>query len=74
MRRLAYISILVALWLFGMAALMLGLDGLFHPPFCPQALFAGASFAAFATVSLAEEVAEWRAARGALSVGRVVLR
>jgi hypothetical protein len=58
MRRWAYISILISLWLFGMAGLMLGMDSLLHPPFFPHALFAGGSFAAFATGSLAEEVAE----------------
>jgi hypothetical protein len=58
MRRAAYICSLGLVWLAGMGALMLGMDSLLHPPFFPHALFAGGSFAAFATVSLAEEVAE----------------
>jgi len=63
MRRAAYICSLALVWLAGMGALMLGMDSLLHPPFFPLALFAGGSFAALATVSLAEEVAEWKAAR-----------
>jgi hypothetical protein len=43
-------------------ALALGLDGLEHP-FVPHALLAGAYFGAISTVSLAEEISEWRAAR-----------
>jgi len=56
MRRAAYICSLALVWLAGMGALMLGMDSLLHPPFFPLALFAGGSFAALATVSLAEEV------------------
>jgi hypothetical protein len=46
MRRLAYILILIGVWLVGMAGLMLGMDSLLHPPFFPHALFAGGYWAA----------------------------
>jgi len=62
-RRTAYIALLLAIWLASLAALALGLDGLEHPPFVPHALLAGAYFGALSTVSLAEEISEWRAAR-----------
>jgi hypothetical protein len=59
MRRLAYISILIGVWLFGMTALMLGLDDLLFRGRLPGwFLFCGAQLAAFATVSLVEEAAE----------------
>jgi len=51
MRRLAYISTLLAVWIAGMLALMLGMDSLWHPPFSPQALFAGGYWAALSAVS-----------------------
>ena len=61
MRYCAYISILIGIWAGSMAALVLGLDGLLgHPPFVPVALISGAYFGAISTVSLAEEIAEWR--------------
>jgi hypothetical protein len=63
MRRAAYILTLAAIWAASMAALILGLDGLEHPPFVPHALLAGAYFGAISSVSLAEEISEWRAAR-----------
>jgi len=59
MRRLAYISTLLAVWIAGMLALMLGMDSLWHPPFSPQALFAGGYWAALSSVALAEELVEW---------------
>jgi len=59
MRRAAYITLLLAIWLVSLAALALGLDGLLgHPPFIPVALISGAYFGALSTVSLAEEIAE----------------
>jgi len=64
MRRAAYIALLLAIWVVSLAALALGLDGLEHPPFVPHALLAGAYFGALSTVSLAEEISEWRATRG----------
>jgi hypothetical protein len=59
MRRVAYILTLVTCWVGGMAAIVLWLDGLVFGPSAP-ALFVitGAWWAAIATVSLAEEVAE----------------
>jgi len=60
MRRLAYISILIGVWLIGMAGLMLGLDDLLFGGRLPGwLLFSGAQLAAFSVVSLAEEFAEW---------------
>jgi hypothetical protein len=72
MRHAAYISILIGLWLFGMAALMLGMDSLLHPPFFPHALLAGAYFGAISTVSLAEEIAEALGRRSGNRTGRLV--
>src|SRR5262249_1799192 len=46
-------------WIAGMLALMLGMDSLWHPPFSPQALFAGGYWAALSSVALAEELVEW---------------
>src|SRR5262249_43062132 len=64
MRRWADILTLIVIWAASMAALALGLDGLLgHPPFVPYALISGAYFGALSTVSLAEEISEWRAAR-----------
>jgi hypothetical protein len=63
MRRAAYIVTLIAIWAASLAALALGLDGLLgNPPFVPVALISG-DFGAISTVSLAEEISEWRAAR-----------
>jgi hypothetical protein len=62
-RRTAYILVLAVIWAASMAALALGLEGLEHPPFVPHALLAGAYFGALSTVSLAEEISEWRADR-----------
>jgi len=45
MRQAAYISILIGLWLFSMAALMLGMDSFGHPPFFPHALLVGGYWA-----------------------------
>jgi hypothetical protein len=45
-RRAAYISILIGLWLFSMAALMLGMDSFGRPPFFPHALLVGGYWAA----------------------------
>jgi hypothetical protein len=60
MRQAAYLTFLSLLAIAGTAELALGLDGLLgHPPFVPIALVGGAWLAAFATVSLAEEVADW---------------
>jgi|SRR5262245_17200201 len=63
MRRWAYILTLLAIWAASMGALVLGLDGLFGAPggsvLCGWFIFGGAQTAAFATVSLAEEVAEF---------------
>ena len=64
MRRAAYIALLLAIWLVSLAALALSLDGLLgHPPFMPVALISGAYFGAISTVSLAEEISEWRTTR-----------
>jgi hypothetical protein len=63
MRRLASIALLLTVWVVSLAALALGLDSIEHPPFVPHALLAGAYFGALSTVSLAEEISEWRAAR-----------
>ena len=64
MRRAAYLTLLSLLAIAGTAELALALDGLLgHPPFVPIALVSGAWLAAFAVISLAEEIAEWRAAR-----------
>src|SRR5262245_10286793 len=64
MRRAAYISILIGLWLFGMATLMIGLDDLlFRGHLLGWFLFGGGYWAALCSVALAEEVAEWRATR-----------
>ena len=49
MRQAAYISILIGLWLFSMAALMLGMDSLGIRP----------SFRTRFSVALAEELVEW---------------
>ena len=59
MRRAAYISILIGLWLFSMAALMLGMDSFGHPPFFPHPLLVGGYWAALCSVALAEELVEW---------------
>jgi hypothetical protein len=59
MRRAAYISILIGLWLSSTAALMLGMDSFGHPPFFPHALLVGGYWAALCSVALAEEAAEW---------------
>jgi hypothetical protein len=62
MRRAAYILTLIGIWAASLAAIALGLDGILgHPPFLPIALISGAYFGAVSTVSLAEEIAEWRA-------------
>jgi hypothetical protein len=61
MRRMAYRILLIAVWIAGLVAMALALDGIEHPPFIPLALIGGAWFAAFATVSLAEEIGEWMA-------------
>jgi hypothetical protein len=58
MRHAAYILTLVVIWTASMAAVVLGLDGLEHPPFIPYALIAGGYFGAITTVTLAEEIAE----------------
>jgi hypothetical protein len=71
MRYVAYISILIGVWLFGMAALMLGVDGLLHPPFVPVALISGAYFGAITTVCLAEEVAEAIGSARPKAIGRI---
>jgi hypothetical protein len=71
MRHAAYISILIGLWLFGMAGLMLGMDSVLNPPFIPHALFGGAYWAALCSVALAEEAAEWIRGNG---TGRVPCR
>src|SRR5262245_59476303 len=63
MRRWTYILILAVIWAASMGAIMLGMDSLLHPPFIPHALFGGAYFGTISTVSLAEEISEWRAAR-----------
>jgi hypothetical protein len=68
MRRLAYICILVGVWLVGMAALLLGLDSILHPPFFPLAIFAGGYWAALCSVLLAEEASEWMGKSGSKSV------
>jgi hypothetical protein len=67
MRRWAYILTLAALWAASMAALVIALDALLagHAiPFAGRVAMAGGWAAAFSSVSLAEEIAEWRAARG----------
>jgi hypothetical protein len=55
--------ILIVVWAASMGVLALGLDGIEHPPFIPYALISGAYFGALSTVSLAEEISEWRATR-----------
>ena len=67
MRHAAYLTILIVLWLAGMAALVLAIDAFLggHAiPFAGRVAMGGGWAAAFSSVSLAEEVAEWRAARG----------
>jgi len=63
MRHAAYVLTLLVIWAASMAGLTLGLhDFLFGGPggsvVCGWFIFGGAQTAAFATVSLAEEVAE----------------
>jgi hypothetical protein len=58
MRRAAYISLLIVIWAASMAALVLGMDSFWHPPFFPYGLFAGGYWAALSSVALAEEAAE----------------
>jgi hypothetical protein len=65
MRRLAYIGILVGVWLVGMAELMLGLDGLLfgRAELSGWFILGGASMAGTLTVTAAEEIADWMASR-----------
>jgi hypothetical protein len=73
MRRSAYVCSLIGTWLAGLAALVLGLDSIQHPPFIPLALVVGAYWAAVCSVLLAEEAADWMARRRAALTGEFTM-
>jgi hypothetical protein len=55
MRRVSYIGLLIAVWLFAMAALALGLDGIMHPPFSGVIFVSAAYWSSLVTILLVEE-------------------